>query len=157
MSPVDRRPGGAHTGRAVVVSALVVIVALGAAFGIATLAGRGDVDVRLGDDRFDAGRVEQRAATIADGGPILFPDVARFTRAIYLDHRGEDPTRGWLAVGAFVPDSPECVLNFDTDAGEYVSSCDESTTFPRSAEGLRQYPVEVVDGDLFVDLQDQPG
>lgn len=154
MSPVARRPGGAHTGRAVVISALVVVLALGMAFGVASLASRGDVEVRLGDDRFEAGDAENLAGIIDEGGPVLFPDVARFTRAVYVDHTGEDPTVGWIAVGAFVPDDPECTLTFDPDRARYVSSCDESVAFLRSGDGLRRYETEVVDGDLFVDLQD---
>lgn len=156
MSPVARRQGGAHTGRAVAISAVVVVLALAMAFGVATLASRGDVEVRLGDDRFDAGDAESRADAIDDGGPILFPDVANFTRAIYLDHTGDDPDTGWLAYGAFVPGDSECGLTFVPDDDEYVSTCDETVTFPRSGDGLREYPVEVVDGEVFVDLQTQP-
>ena len=71
------------------------MVALGAAFLVANLASRGDVQVRLGDDRFEAGRAENLARIIdTDGQPILFPDPANFARSIYVDHQGEDPPRG---------------------------------------------------------------
>ena len=153
MSPVARRQGGAHTGRAVAVAVVGVTVALATAFGVATLASRGDVDVRLGDDSFDAGIAESRADSVDDGGPVLFPDVARFQRAIYVDHAGDDPETGWIAVGAFVPDEPECSLTFEPDVDVYVSECDSDVTFPRSGAGLRQYPTEVADGRLFVNLQ----
>lgn len=162
MSPVAKRRGGGHTGRAVAVAAIGVVVALGTAFLVANLASRGDVQVRLGDDRFDAGRTENLARIIEeDGQPILFPDPASFSRAIYIDHPGGDPGTGWLAMSAFVPDQPECTLVFDPDAGRFVigdgqpESCDRSTSFPRSGAGLRAYPTEVVDGRLYVDLQDR--
>ena len=101
MSPVAKRRGGGHTGRAVSVAILGVAIALGTAFGVATLASQGDVEVRLGDDRFDAGRTENLAEIIAeDGQPILFPDPANFSRAIYVDHVGDDPDAGWLALSA---------------------------------------------------------
>ena len=157
MSPVARRQGGAHTGRAVAVAVVGVVVALGVAFGVAELASRGDVDVNLGDDRFEAGDAERRAATIEDGGPVLFPDPANFRRSIYLDHVGDDPEQGWLAVGAFVPDRPDCGLLFVPEDDRYVADCDDSLTFPRSGRGLRQFPTEVVDGELFVDLQSPAG
>jgi hypothetical protein len=164
MSPVAKRRGGGHTGRAVSVAAVGVVLALGTAFLVAGLASRGDVEVRLGDDRFDAGRTENLARIIeSDGQPILFPDPANFSRAIYVDHAGDDPEVGWLAVSAFVPDQPECTLVFDPDADEYVigddqpEDCDRSTTFPRSGAGLRAYPAEVADGRLLVDLQDTSG
>lgn len=162
MSPVAKRRRAGHTGRAVSVAVVGVVLALGTAFLVAGLASRGDVEVRLGDDRFDAGRTENLARIIeSDGQPILFPDPANFSRAIYVDHAGDDPDVGWLAVSAFVPDQPECTLVFDPDAGEYViddrqpGSCDRSTTFPRSGAGLRAYPAEVAGGRLLIDLQDR--
>jgi hypothetical protein len=164
MSPVARRQGRGHTGRAVAVAVVGVVVALGTAFLVATLASRGDVQVRLGDDRFDAGRAENLARIIeSDGQPILFPDPANFSRSIYVDHAGEDPEAGWVALSAFVPAQPACTLTFDPESGGYLidagqpEACDRSTTFPRSGEGLRQYPTEVVDGRLYVDLQDGSG
>jgi len=162
VSPVAKRRGPGHTGRAVSVAVVGVVLALGTAFLVAGLASRGDVEVRLGDDRFDAGRTENLARIIeSDGQPILFPDPANFSRAIYVDHAGDDPDVGWLAVSAFVPDQPECTLVFDPDAAEYViddqqpGSCDRATTFPRSGAGLRAYPAEVADGRLLIDLQDR--
>lgn len=155
MSPVARRQGGAHTGRAVAVAILGVVVALGVAFGVASLASRGEVQVNLGDDRFEAGDVEQRAEAVEEGGPILFQDPATFRRPIYVDHTGDDPETGWSAYSAFVPNRPDCSVLFVPDDDRYVADCDEDLTFPRSGEGLREFPTEVVDGQLFVDLQDR--
>lgn len=155
MSPVARRQGGAHTGRAVMVAIVGVAIALGVAFGVATLASRGDVDVRLGDDRFSAGDARDILDDIEEReAPLGFNDVARFQRPIWVDNAGDDPTLGWIAVGAFEPDDPSCLVQWNADADRYVSECDESVTFPRSGAGLRQFPTEVVDGRLFVNLQD---
>lgn len=162
MSPVAKRRGRGHTGRAVAVAVVGIAVALGTAFLVANLASRGDVQVRLGDDRFDAGRVENLARIIEeDGQPILFPDPANFSRSIYVDHQGDDPESGWIALSAFVPDQPECTLTFDPEADLFTiddaqpASCDRDTTFPRSGAGLRVYATEVLDGRLTIDLQDQ--
>jgi hypothetical protein len=162
VSPVAKRRGGGHTCRAFSLAVVGVVVALGTAFLVARLASQGDVEVRLGDDRFDAGSAENLAEIIdEDGQPILFPDPANFSRAIYVDHTGDDPEAGWLALSAFVPDEPACTLVFDPDEGAYVigddqpASCDRSTTFPRSGAGLRAYPTQVEDGELFIDLQDR--
>lgn len=161
MSPVAKRRGRGHTGRAVAVAVVGVVVALGVAFGVATLASRGDVEVRLGDDRFNAGNVDNLARIIAgDGQPVLFPDPANFSRSIYLDHTGDAPETGWVAVSAFVPEQPECTLTFDPAAGAFViddnqpDSCDRETTYPRSGAGLRVFATEVVDGRLFINLQE---
>lgn len=162
MSPVAKRRGRGHTGRAVAVAVVGVVFALGTAFLVATLASRGDVQVRLGDDRFDAGRVENLARIIEqDGQPILFPDPANFSRSIYVDHQGADPQTGWIAISAFVPDQPECTLTYDPEVDQFTigdeqpTSCDRDTTYPRSGAGLRVYATEVVDGTLTIDLQDQ--
>ncbi len=163
MSPVAKRRGRAHTGRAVGVAVVGVSFALGTAFLVATLASRGDVEVRLGDDRFDAGRTENLARIIeSDGQPILFPDPANFSRSIYVDHEGDDPDVGWSVVSAFLPTQPECTLVFDPEVGAYVidddqpADCPRDTEVPRDGEGLRSYPFQVLDGRLFVDLQDTP-
>lgn len=163
MSPVAKRRGRGHTGRAVAVAVVSVVVALGVAFLVANLASRGDVQVRLGDDRFEAGRTENLARIIDDDGqPILFPDPANFARSIYVDHQGQDPATGWIALSAFVPDQPECTLTYDPEVDlftiddEQPASCDRDTTFPRSGAGLRVYATEVIDGRLTIDLQDQP-
>jgi len=164
VSPVAKRRGGGHTGRAVSVAIVGVAIALGTAFGVATLASRGDVEVRLGDDRFDAGRTENLAEIIAeDGQPILFPDPATFSRAIYVDHVGDDPDAGWIALSAFVPDAPECTVVFDPEIDRFTigdaqpEACDRSLSFPRSGAGLRTFPTEVLDGHLTIDLQDRSG
>jgi hypothetical protein len=163
MSPVAKRRGRGHTGRAVAVAVVGVVFALGTAFLVANLASRGDVQVRLGDDRFQAGRTENLARIIdTDGQPILFPDPANFSRSIYVDHQGDDPETGWIALSAFVPDQPECTLTFDPEVDLFAideqqpASCDRDRTFPRSGAGLRVYATEVIDGRLTIDLQDQP-
>lgn len=161
MSPVAKRRGGGHTGRAVAVAVVGVLVALGTAFAVAHFASRGDIQIRFGDDRFNAGRAENLARIIeSDGQPILFPDPATFTRALSIDHVGDSPETGWLALGAFVPDQPACTLTFDPELDAFViddaqpADCDRDTTFPRSGAGLRAYPAEVIDGRLIIDLQD---
>jgi len=43
----------------------------------------------------EMGRVEPIAAAIADGGPIILPDLVGDDRHIVLDHTGADPEQGW--------------------------------------------------------------
>lgn len=158
MSPVARRRGKAHTGRAVAVAATGVVLALGTAFGVATLASRGDVEVRLGDDRFRAGDARDILDDIQEReAPLGFNDVANFRRPIWVDNGGDDPERGWTALGAYLPEDPTCLVQWQADVDAFVAECDEATTFPRSGAGLRLFPTEVVDGQLYINLQDAPG
>ena len=155
MSPVARRPGGAHTGRAVVVAIVGVALALGVAFAVASLASRGEVEVKLGDERFNAGDARDVLDDIQErDAPLGFNDVARFQRPIWVDNAGDDPERGWIAVGAYVPDRPDCLVQWDADVERFVAECDDSITYPRSGAGLRQFPTEVVDGELQIDLRE---
>ena len=160
MSPVARSQG--HAGRALVVAAAGVVVAIGVAAALAVLANRGKVDVRLGSDTFAEHDAEDAARDIAENGPILYPDTAGGDRDIYLQHFGDDPNEGWIAFAARPPGvSRACTLRWNGDdgafrlldaSGEARGDCD-GREFPADGEGLPMYPVTVdADGNLDIDL-----
>jgi hypothetical protein len=160
MSPVARQPT-THTVRALVVAVAGVVLALGVVATIAVLAGRGTVEVRLGDDVFAAGSAERIAAEIAQGGPIPYPDLAGGERDIILQHLGEDPEQGWLAFEARPPGAPRhCMIEWQEDdevfrlldRGEVTEDCD-GREFPPDGGSLPRYPVSVDDGNLEIDLR----
>lgn len=145
-----------HAGRALAVAGAGVAVALGLAFAIAMLASRGEVDIKLGDEQFDAGQVESIAGSIADedGLPLLYQDLVGGRRNVYVQHLDDDPRQGWVAFGAFDPDDPDCAVRIDRDEKVLVNECDESTTYPLDGTGLRYYPTVVDDGRLLVDINE---
>lgn len=154
MSPVQ----SSTSTRSLVLAAVgltIGIVAVLALFVVAipSLTEDGRVQVNLGDERFAAGRAEARATTIAEGGPILFPDVAGGQRDIYLQHLGDDPEAGWLAFDARRPgQGQDCTLVWRPDEGDFEDPCDGSVV-PPDGEGLVAYPVELDDeGNLTIDL-----
>jgi len=149
--PVAQSQG--HAGKVLVVSAVGVAIALLLAFMVAQAASRGDVEVRLGDDRFEVGRADTFAERIAedDGIPLLFQDLVQGDRNLFVNHVGDVPEEGWVAFGAFDPDDPDCAIEIDREAVTLVSACDDRS-FPLDGEGLRAYPVTVEDGKVFVDL-----
>src|SRR6056297_257099 len=152
MSPVERRSSTATT-RAVLVGAAGVVAGIALVLFVVNLADSGSerFEIRLGDDRFDAGDAASRAASIDAGGPILFSDLAGGARDILLQHLGDDPEAGWHAFAAQPPGAPrDCVLQWQPDAGEFVD-CD-GEVWPADGTGLTSYPVEVVDGELLIDL-----
>ena len=161
MSPVARSQG--HAGRALLVAAVGVVVALGIAAGVAALANRGSVDVKLGSDTFADQDADDAAETVAEDGPILYADTAGGDRDIYLQHRGDDPEEGWSAFAARPPGvSRECTIRWDADdevfrlldsSGEESEEECDGREFPADGEGLPSYPVTVgADGKLDVDL-----
>ncbi|HEY8525806.1 MAG TPA: hypothetical protein VIL48_12615 [Acidimicrobiales bacterium] len=159
MSPVARSQ--AHAARVLAVSAVAIALALTTAFGVAVLANRGSVEVRLGDDTFAGQDAEDAARQIAESGPILYPDAGTGDRDIILQHLGDDPETGWLAFAARPAGSPrECTLQWQEDdevfllldpEGERRGACD-GREVPADGEGLTQYPVRVRDGELDVDI-----
>src|SRR4051794_9375155 len=106
--PVAQTRG--HAGKALLVAGVSVVLLMGLAFLVARLASKGNVTVNLGDDRFDAGEVDNIAKRIdKDGGlPILYPDLVSRERNLYVQHLSSDPTEGWIAFGAFDPKDPSC-------------------------------------------------
>lgn len=150
--PVAQSQG--HAGKALAIAAVGVVVALGLAFVVAQAASRGDVDIRLGDDRFDAGGTERLAKEIddEDGLPFLYQDLVNGGRNLFVNHLGDDPDTGWVAFGAFDPDEPSCAVEIDRDARALVSACDPEVTYPLGGKGLRFYPTTVEDGRIYVDL-----
>lgn len=160
MSPVEQSRG--HAGKALAVAGAGVVLALVIAFAVAQLASQGKVDVRLGSDTFAEQDAEDAADEIAERGPILYADAAGGDRDIYLQHLGDDPEEGWIAIGARPAGvSRACSVRWDRDDevfvlldedGEVSGECD-GREFPPDGEGLPSYPVTVDgDGKLDVDL-----
>lgn len=137
---------------AMVAIALLMIVG-GIAFFVNALAQRGDVQIRLGDDFFNAGDAEDISDDIKDRGPILFSDLAGGSRDIVVNHLSDDPEQGWVAFEARRPgDSRDCQVTWNAATEMFDYSCGEGVTFPPDGEGLNQLPVEITDGRIVVDI-----
>ncbi len=76
-----------------------------ATWGMAVLIAGGDADSseRLAPTEFELGSVERFAEVIAEEGPIVLPDLNTTSgeRTLVVDHRGDDPTRGWIVYWGF--------------------------------------------------------
>ena len=152
--PVAQSQG--HAGKALAIAAVAIVLIAVVAVFVALAASRGDVEINLGDERFNAGQTDRQAQEIEDGGglPILYQDLVGKDRPIFVQHLGDDEDEGWLAFGAFDPDDPTCIVALDREAKVLVNECDESVTYPLDGEGLRQYPVSVEDGRIYVDVNE---
>ncbi len=117
--PVERRTGTKQI-TSVIVGIVVLVVAIAAAWGMIVLAsgGKGPVQVRLGEDTFDAGYTSRMAKQIATDGPLLFSDVSgRGQRQpIYVNHFGSDDDKRWVALSAVAPGAAEgCFLSWNAE------------------------------------------
>jgi hypothetical protein len=127
---------------------VLAICVVGAVLAIAT--NDPNVDVNLGDDEFIIENVEAKAELIADDEPLLFADLATGSRPILVNHIGDDPRTGWVAVLAIAPGSEACVVTWDAEAGGF-EDC-EGVTYPPDGEGLEQFPTRVEGDKLYIDL-----
>jgi hypothetical protein len=117
------------------------------------------VKFSLGDNQFQDITADRMAQQIADGGPVLFPDVsASGSRDIYVQHLGTDPKAGWLAFDARKPGEPrECFLDWKRDRQVFVDRCDGSDV-PADGAGLRQYPAVVnANGKVIINFNASAG
>ena len=165
MSPVARSQ--AHAGRALAVAAVGVGLAVAVAFGVAMLANRGKVDVKLGDETFQGQDAAKAADQIDDGGPILYADAAGGDRDIILQHMGDSPQTGWLAFAARPAGvSRACSIQWDAGPsgdpsdgvfrlldgnGDETRDCD-GTEFPPDGEGPAGVGLATGDGAHRGDL-----
>lgn len=153
MSPVARSQR--HAGKALLVAGVGVVVAMGLAFAMSVLSNRGTVEVRLGDDVFEAGDAQSVADQIAEGGPVIYSDVAGGSKDIVVQHIGDQVKVGWYAFAARPADAPrDCFVEWQPATQVFDLPCADDE-FPATGEGLPQYTVTVTeDGDLRIDLRE---
>ncbi len=139
--------------RAVVYSVISIGLGVGLVFAVVSLAGSDQIEVKLGDDDFNAGDAENLAAEIADRGPIPWAPLSR-GRSIWINHTGSDPGLGWFAFDVQSPGaSDDCVVDWDPDRQLFADTCDETLVYSTTGDGLTQFGVWVNDdGDLIVDV-----
>jgi hypothetical protein len=104
-----------------------------------------------GDEVFDAVDAEANADVVADTGPLVFGDASGGGRPLLLQHLGDDPEAGWIALSAIAPGTESCIVRWDRDE-EAFRDC-RGTTYPEDGTGLDGYPTDVVDGKVTVDLR----
>ncbi len=118
---------------------------------VANLVGSGADQTDSPAATFDVGPAEQRARTVARGGPILFQDLLNRSRDIYVQHLGDVD---WRAFEAHAPGAPRrCFLEWRASTRDFVDACD-GRTFPADGTGLVHYPTRVDGrGHVVVDLR----
>jgi hypothetical protein len=90
--------------------------------------GTGTTD-RLAPSVFTIGRVESLAESVAEDGPLLFPELgtAIGTRSIVVDHEGDVPADGWRVYWAYPADrDATCVVEQVVGTSDFVD-CDGRT------------------------------
>lgn len=91
--------------------------------------GGGQGSERLAPSTFTVGNVESLSRTVANDGPLFFPELgtAIGTRSIVVDHTGDDPADGWRVYWAHPADRPStCIVDQVRGTSDFVD-CDGRT------------------------------
>jgi hypothetical protein len=112
---------------------------------------------RLAPSTFEIGNVESLSATVAENGPLLFPELgtAIGTRSIVVDHTGDVPADGWRVYWAYPADrDATCVVEQVRGTSRFVD-CDGRTidVDQLSPPEAGVYPVVIDRTTLVVDLR----
>jgi hypothetical protein len=84
---------------------------------------------RLAPSVFTIGQVDSLAESVAEDGPLLFPELgtAIGTRSIVVDHEGDVPADGWRVYWAYPADrDPTCIVEQVVGTSDFVD-CDGRT------------------------------
>lgn len=141
--------------RALAIAVLGVAMAVGFMIAILSFTNTSDVlEVRLGDETFEAGDPDKMAEIIDRDGPILYQALVG-NRDIYLQHIS--PTNsandGWYAFDAVRPGQPrDCFLVWQGDRFLFEDVCDSTKTVDEFGSTQPGYPVRIDNDLLFVDL-----
>lgn len=112
---------------------------------------------RLAPSVFTIGRVESLSETVAEDGPLLFPELgtAIGTRSIVVDHEGDVAADGWRVYWAYPADrDATCVVEQVVGTSDFVD-CDgrtiDVTELSPPDEGV--YPAVQDRTTLLIDLR----
>ena len=137
--------------KAVLVGVFAVVLGIVVVGAIVSLSADPDsgVEFQGGDERFEYGNAERAAERVAETGPDCFADPSGGDRPVCVNHVGGDPEEGWVAFLA--TERNDCGVEVDRETFE-LRDCD-GNPIPPDGAGLPQFPVEVEDGLLVIDLQ----
>ena len=153
--PVEQRDPG-QTVKAVILGVAAVGAAVGFLLLVLWFTDRGAVEIGLGDDTFEAGRIDVIAEEIRENGPIIYGELIGGRQNIILQHLGDNDDDGWFAFDLIRPGQPdECQLEWNDARQAFFDSCDD-TEIPPTGFGQPSYPIEIEEGRISIDFRANP-
>jgi hypothetical protein len=119
--------------------------------------GGADTTSRFAPATFSAGSAEDRADSIAEDGPILFPGLETISgeRTLVLDHGGEDPFQGWRLYWAYPADrDASCHVRQVERTATFVDCADRELDVSELARPTERIFVTIEDEQVVIDLRD---
>ena len=104
-----------------------------------------------GTERFELGRAEALADTVARQGPLLLPDPLGRGRDVWVQHLGGSD---WRTFDAHPPGAASrCVVVWEPGRRVFVDRC-SGREHPADGSGLVSFPTEVnEEGRVVIDLR----
>ena len=138
--------------------AVIALIFL-ATWGVAAYTSRGGADstARLAPTTFEMGSVDARARSVAEDGPILFPDLNTNagTRTLVVDHEGDDPGSGWRVYWAYPADrDPTCVVDQVRHTSTFTDCEGRTLDVTELTAPPDVHPVVTNNRTLSIDLRD---
>ena len=134
----------------VVVAAGGVLAGLLVFFGVMQVLESGDARSER-TERFDLGKADELAGTVARRGPLLLPDPLGRGRDVWVQHLGGSD---WRTFDAHPPGAPSrCVVEWDAARRVFLDRC-SGREHPPDGAGLVSFPTAVnEDGRVVIDLR----
>ena len=117
---------------------------------------RADPGSEIANKVFEVGKVTDIAEAVAEGGPLLFPDLksADGVRSIVLDHTGTDPAEGWQVYYAYPADAtPDCLVTHVPKSRTYTDCRGRTLDVAQLALPVDVRPVVENRTTLSIDLR----
>ena len=117
---------------------------------------RADTSSVIANKVFEVGKVDTIAKSVADDGPLLFPDLKSpdGVRSIVLDHQGQDPARGWQLYYGYPSDRDATCLVTHKKGERTFTDCEGRTIQPEQLTAPGDVrPIVENRKTLYIDLR----
>lgn len=137
------------------------IVFFAALFGVTWLmatyvTNKTEVTTATGDRTFVVGQVADIAESIAENGPVLYPDLRDplGKRSIVIEHNGTDVTKGWQVYYAYPADRTDACLVTQIQKTHSFTDCEGRTlTVEQLMPPIDVRPIVENKTTLLIDLR----
>jgi len=125
----------------------------------AYISDRGENITNLGDPIFKIGSVDRWAESVAEDGPIIYPDLRdpEGTRAIVVDHQGDDPATSWRVFYTYPADRDSSCQVEQRERTRTFTDCDgRELDIEDLKRPLDVRPIVENRKTLYIDLRQDP-
>jgi len=117
---------------------------------------RAEPGTKIGESVFEVGPVKALSESVAEDGPMLFPDLKSpdGVRSIVLDHGGTDPAKGWQVYYGYPADSDAtCLVEHVRGTRDFTDCTGRTLDVAQLAPPGDVRPIVENQKTLYIDLR----